>query len=311
MVDVMNLKLIGLGCGMLWLGGSPVHANRIYWYALAGNANQTQNGMPMGGGFNFELGAFKSGFAPTLANRSQWAANWVAKQRVPYAVATGDFGSLCLVEDNISPFSIGAAAWVWGFQGGVGSSEWILYRQSTWTWPAPDPMNPNPIFWNTANASALIGQINTTGDQGQPVLMRSATVTDAVSPPTSWTQWQAAELAGEPLNGPLGDPDLDGVVNLLEYVFGTSPKKAGAPIATPVELVTVDGQDFLQIRIPRRPDHPALLTVQVSSDLIQWASGAAVTQVIENSPAALVVRDLTPVGTNGHQRFMRLQADLP
>ena len=56
MVDVMNLKLIGLGCGMLWLGGSPVHANRIYWYALADNANQTENGMPMGGGFNFELG---------------------------------------------------------------------------------------------------------------------------------------------------------------------------------------------------------------------------------------------------------------
>ena len=49
----------------------------------------------------------------------------------------------------------------------------------------------------------------------------------------------------------------------------------------------------------------------MNPNLIHWVSGAAATQVIENSPVALVVRDLTPIVTNGQQRFMRLQADLP
>ena len=128
---------------------------------------------------------------------------------------------------------------------------------------------------------------------------------------TTWEQWQFTELAGEALNGPNDDPDQDGTPNLLEYVFGTSPLQAGAPTATPVEIVTLAGQRFLQITIPRRSDHPAELTVEVSSDLTKWDAGPAATEVVSDTPAALVVRDLTPLDDATPQRFMRLRAELP
>jgi len=128
---------------------------------------------------------------------------------------------------------------------------------------------------------------------------------------TTWTQWQAVELAGETLNGPNDDPDGDGTPNLIEYIFGTPPRQAGAPTVMPVEIVTVAGQQFLQITIPRRTDRPATLTVQVSSDLTKWEEGPAFTEVISNTSAALVVRDLTPLGAGTPRRFMRLRAELP
>ncbi len=306
----MGPQLLWLGCGIGWLCGSVAQANRIYWYALTGPANLTQAGTPMTGDFNFELGVFKGGFVPTPANRAQWAANWVAAQRVPYQAERGDFAGQFEVEDNAAPFAVGTAGWVWGFQGGVGSSEWILYRNPGWTWPIPNPMNPNIIYWNTSTATALIGAINTTDAQGQPVLMRSATVTDAVCPATPWPQWQAAELAGEPLNGPQDDPDSDGTVNLLEYVFGTPPRQAGAPPHTPLEIVMASGQRYLQLSIPRRADHPATLTVEVSSDLVAWNSGPSATVTVTDTPQALVVRDLTPLGPAVVRRFMRLKTEL-
>lgn len=306
----MGSKLLWFGCCVGWLCGSVAQANRIYWYALAGPANLTQAGTPMTGDFNFELGVFKGGFVPTVSNRAQWAANWVAAQRVAYQAASGDFAALFEVEDNAAPFAVGTAAYVWGFQGGVGTSEWILYRNPGWIWPVSVPMAPNPIPWDTSVATALMGAINTTDAQGHPVLMRSATVTDAVCPATPWPQWQAAKLAGEPLNGPDDDPDDDGTVNLLEYVFGTPPRQPGAPPVTPVAMVTVSGLRYLQISIPRRSDHPATLTVQVSSDLAAWDSGPSATVTVSDTPQALVVRDLTPLGPPVVRRFMRLKTEL-
>jgi len=140
--------------------------------------------------------------------------------------------------------------------------------------------------------------------------MKSAAATDVASPPTSWAQWQATELAGESHNAPDDDPDGDGVANLLEYIFGTPPLQAGAPPQTPVVLVNVSGQWFQQISIPRRVDHPATLTVQISSDLTELAAGPAATVVVSDTPAALVVRDLTHLGPAAPQRFIRLKAEL-
>ncbi|MEI6653795.1 MAG: SdrD B-like domain-containing protein [Verrucomicrobiota bacterium] len=128
---------------------------------------------------------------------------------------------------------------------------------------------------------------------------------------TAWSQWQSAELAGESLNGPLDDPDHDGTPNLLEYAFGTLPKVANPPTATPVEIVTVSGQHYLQITIPRLSAHPATLNVEVSSDLTNWDAGPAFTVEVSNTPAARVVRDLKPLDPGVTRRFMRLKAELP
>lgn len=76
---------------------------------------------------------------------------------------------------------------------------------------------------------------------------------------------------------------------------------------TPVTIAS----GFLQISIPRRIDHTADLTTEVSSDLALWQSGPAHTTIITNSPSVLVVRDLTPLDSANPRRFMRLKASLP
>ena len=301
-------RICRLLCFVSWLAGMDCRAEKIAWYSVAGSTNLTSAGVPMSAGFSFELGVFSGNFVPTAANTDQWAANWVPAQRVAYNGPNQRFDGQLTVEDNTAPFTVGKPAYIWGFQGGASSSEWILFRNPAWTWPAPAfPPSPFGRDWNAANATAIIGSIDA---DGSPFLMKSATVT-AASPPTLWQEWCDAELVGEPLSGPNDDPDQDGLSNLLEYVMGTPPKQAGAPTATAVEIVAVASQNFLEITIPRRIDHPATLTTQVSSDLSNWASGPTATEIVSNSPAALVVRDLTPLGSGAPQRFMRLKAELP
>jgi hypothetical protein len=125
--------------------------------------------------------------------------------------------------------------------------------------------------------------------------------------PFPWAEWQAANLTGEPLNGPLDDPDKDGTPNLLEFVFATSPTLSNAPTTTPVALQS----NHVVITIPRRLDRPATLTVEVSDNLVNWQSGPEHTEILQDDATALVVRDLTPLSPTNPKRFIRLKAKLP
>jgi hypothetical protein len=123
----------------------------------------------------------------------------------------------------------------------------------------------------------------------------------------TWQQWQASVLDGEALDGPDEDPDMDGTPNLLEFVFNTDPQEAGAPVATPVELQS----GHAVITIPRVIGHRAQCTVEVSGNLVDWLSGPAHTEVMQNDQAALIVRDLTPLSPANPKRFIRLKVTLP
>ncbi len=265
----------------------------------------------MDGGFHFELGVFKDGFVPTSVNTAQWASHWQKADRCSYQASTKSFGSDYEIFDNEDPFTSGANAYVWGFRGGESSGEWILFRHTAWNWPQLEPPGPPgfPLQWSATSANAVIlGSIHSSGS---PWLMQSAAVTNSSPPSTSWLQWQSEELAGTPLNGPNDDADGDGISNLIEFVFGTAPKTANTPVATPSSILDLSGQRHLQISIPRRRDHPATLVVEVSSDLSIWNSGASYTQVVSDGAAALVVRDLTPISPGFPKRFMRMRAIPP
>jgi hypothetical protein len=107
---------------------------------------------------------------------------------------------------------------------------------------------------------------------------------------------------------PNDDPDNDGTPNLLEFAFGTSPTAANAPVATPVVL---DENGHPVITIPRRLDHLANYLVEVSGNLVDWQSGPAHTEILQNDAAALRVRDLTPLSPSNPKRFIRFRASLP
>ncbi len=281
-----------------------LQAKTINWYSTQQMVNLTSIGQNMDGSFQFQLGAFNAGFVPTVGNISQWASNWVSADTGTYNPnpSATSFDENFTVTGNPAPFTIGGSAYVWGRSTGTTKDEWILFRKSTWTWPAPNPMDPFAVSWDTATADQVIlGSINSSGS---PFLMKSAAI-------SSYSQWVVGELTSEPQSAASQDPDHDGVSNLMEFVFGSSPLIPNAIAPMPLSLVDVSSQKFLQISIPRRIDHPATLVVEVSSDLNQWNSGSAYTVTVENSAAALIVRDLTPYNPANPKRFMRLKATLP
>lgn len=307
----------GLTACLVWiLLGATASANRINWFSTLNRTNLTSTGQPMDAGFRFELGVFINGFTPTSANTSQWAANWRSAQRTRYNPSSDvrRFTSAFIVEDNDAPFTVGANAYCWGFRGNAASGEWILIRNTAWTWPAPNPFSPFPLSWNAADAATPVTGVVILGSviaSGSPHLMQSAAVTNSAPPTTSWAVWQADELDGVTLNGPNDDADGDGISNLIEFAFGTTPKTANTPVATPSSILDLNGQRYLQITVPRRVDHAATLVIEVSSDLVNWSSGVSHTQVVSNTLASLVVRDLTPLSSSATKRFMRVRAIPP
>ncbi|MEO5915834.1 MAG: hypothetical protein ABIS50_16480 [Luteolibacter sp.] len=283
-----------------WLA-IAVHAETINWYCTSNKVNQTSAGLNMGATFDFQLGVFSGGFIPTTGNMNLWTTYWVSAQSGSYNPGSKSFSSTFTLAGNTTPFTIGAKAYVWGRSTASTSDEWILFRKSDWTWPNASSDPANFYLWNAASADQVIlGTINSTGT---PFLMKS----EAVS---SYAQWRDSQLAGEMLIAPNDDPDHDGSPNLLEFIFGTSPTQSGAPTLTPTSFVDVSGQIYLQISIPRLRNRLATVSVEVSSNLVNWNSGNSYTVELSNTPEVIVVRDLVPSGPGLPKRFMRARAVL-
>lgn len=278
---------------------NTVDGEIISWYSPIPQANLTSNNQPMDGAFQFQLGVFANGFTPTSSNIAEWAKNWVSAQSTTYNPTTRVFDGMFVVTSNAAPFTKGAKAYIWHRTTNTTQDEWILFRKSDWVWPGTDNLSPFPLVWNTADANeVIIGSVNPAGN---PFLMKSEAV-------VSYAQWQNAQLATSSLKGPNDDSDHDGVSNLLEFVFGTSPSQASSPPSTPTSLVGINGQNYLQISVPRLKNRLVKTSVEVSSDLVNWSSGDASLVNVADTPGMLVVRDKTAIGAGQAKRFMRLKA---
>jgi hypothetical protein len=138
----------------------------------------------------------------------------------------------------------------------------------------------------------------------------SATILLHDKPFDAWrfAHFTASELANAAISGDTADPDVDGIVNLLEYAFNLDPKIAsGAGLPT-------QSLDQNHLALTFRVNKSAIdLTyiVQVSSDLVTWNSGpsytsAPVVLADDGSTQTVKVSDLTLV-TGANRRFMRLR----
>lgn len=84
------------------------------------------------------------------------------------------------------------------------------------------------------------------------------------TPPTSFATWADNNALPANLAGPNDDPDADGIVNLLEYVFGLSPTTASVQ---PLPTMTRQGDTF-EITLPLATDlSDVTLTLLESSTL--------------------------------------------
>lgn len=303
----MIIRSVIVATALAWqLAGAQT--TTIFWSSPPNAVNHTAAGQPMGGDFLFELGVFAGTFTPDSSNLAQWSANWRPLQRLSYDPIDKRYTGAHDLENNTSPFTVNKPVYVWGFTGDSAAAEWILFRASSWTLPNAGAMVPSQWFANASGVTAVIGTVDA---DGSPFLMRSASVTGVVPPPTSWEQWRDDKLAGEPLNKENDDPDGDGLPNQLEFAFGSDPRQRNVAPPMPLTLESVDNQNYLQISVPRRKDHVVSVSVQVSSDLSTWNEGPSFVQIIDDGALALVVRDLTPYPPENGRRFMRLRALVP
>jgi hypothetical protein len=118
--------------------------------------------------------------------------------------------------------------------------------------------------------------------------------------------WENQMFGGSALgaNPATGDPDGDGLDNLLEYAFGTDPLKATAsPLVG--SMATVGTERYLRISVPRNPAATNLtIGAEVSGDAYGWTGTGVVVE--ENSGDRFTARDGVPV-KSASSRFIRLK----
>jgi len=99
---------------------------------------------------------------------------------------------------------------------------------------------------------------------------------------------------------PAEDTDADGYANIAEYALASTPRDPASRPAIVGELVSDNGSQYLQVRLPQRLGaDEARLVVEISSDLITWGSGPEQVVLWSTQPngdgtATLTYRSLAP-----------------
>jgi hypothetical protein len=129
-------------------------------------------------------------------------------------------------------------------------------------------------------------------------------------PLDSWRRsvFTSAELADPSFSADGADPNGDGYQNLIAYAMGLDPRGSNS---TNLPAARVSGR-FFEIVYPRsKAAIDVTLEAEVSSDLISWESGPAVTetiQVLEDGPIQHVLLRLAAPITARGAAFVRFRA---
>jgi dienelactone hydrolase len=131
--------------------------------------------------------------------------------------------------------------------------------------------------------------------------------------------WEQARELDPRLNtgddGAAGDPGGDGVGNLVEFAANLAPGSGTGLSVVAQEVHSADGATYLTYTYRRRTDAPWLsYTVEVSTDLMAWNSGADFSELAAD-PAptgdgvteTVTVRVLPALNSGSDRRFVRLQ----
>ena len=287
---------------MLTVSASSSCATVLNWYSPAGAANFTSTGAPMDAAFTFDLGVFTAGFTPLSTNIGTWSAAWRSVGTAPYNASTKSFDANFTVTGNAAPFTAGAPAWIWGKRTTATSTDWILVRHPSWSWPTPNPFSPFPTAWDISTAT--LHALGTVTPGGNPILLRSDNV-------LSYDQWKVAALASTSLKAPVDDPDMDGASNLVEFALGSNPASAASRPGLVPTFPAPMGPAALQLTVPRASARLVLTTVEVSPDLLTWLSGPAHVSLVSSTPSSWLYQDNTLPSATSPRHYIRLRLALP
>ena len=153
-----------------------------------------------------------------------------------------------------------------------------------------------------------------TVSDGTSSVSDSVTINVITRPIEQWRSsvFTTAEQNDSTLSGLLADPDRDGRVNLVEYLFDSAPKVANSNSAGLIPSELVDGR--LQIRWTQRSFAPEMIVTPERADKIDgpWFSAPELFERIETDLGGfrhITVRDRIPV-TGRPAGFMRLRFEV-
>lgn len=182
--------------------------------------------------------------------------------------------------------------------------------------PQPGGLNVKLLYGGDTVPPTALGNHFVTALIDEPNYQGSAENFLSIVRGVSQADWKtasfsASEQANTTISGPQADPDGDGVSNLFEYALALDPMKASA--AGQPKVTRNNG--VLNMSYVRRMDVSDVnYTVEVSSDLITWQSGAGYTRevsatALDSIREQVVVADLTPLSTVT-TRFIRLRVEV-
>jgi glucose/arabinose dehydrogenase len=159
----------------------------------------------------------------------------------------------------------------------------------------------------TPDQNTFSGRLVSFGEDaaGEIYVVSYAGLIYRVEPADPFLKWRrdqltTAHLAADTADPYLGDPDKDGLSNLMEYALGSSPSTSNAG-----PTVLVESNYLTLILTKNSQANNVIHIVQVSTNMVNWTSGAGSTVILQNTATNLKVRDAAPHGTFP-RRFIRL-----
>jgi len=213
-------------------------------------------------------------------------------------------------------------AWLAGTVAGDPSHGPVAAFWSADSGPAPvqfaEPANPASVV--TFNAPGQYGlRLWASNHAAQVFALLPVTVSPNEKLYADWVSLAFPGETNEMIIGPHGDPDLDGVRNLVEFALGLTP---GIPDARPFGpaspglpvggLVEVSNASHLVLRV-KRPTGLLQIAyaVEISPDLVQWFDAPPPSGPVDNGDGTETLVFQDPVATrDAPSRYLRLRVTL-
>ncbi|MEX2380873.1 MAG: hypothetical protein WD490_00670 [Opitutales bacterium] len=155
-------------------------------------------------------------------------------------------------------------------------------------------------------------------DERAELRLYSPRASDQIATFGGFFEWRrsafsAGQINNAAVSGPSGDPDRDGIPNLMEYAVGLNPLFPSREGLPENGTKTMDGEEFLTLTFSRSKAATDIDYIpEVSSDLVRWDSGEAAVEVLDRLDhgdfETVTVRDRKPIREN-RQRFIRLRVE--
>lgn len=167
----------------------------------------------------------------------------------------------------------------------------------------------NPLALQTVATLSQSGayKLRLHADDGDTVTFADLSFTGYNNGYDAWRDANFASGLTNPAADEGVDPDADGLLNLLEYAFGSVPNLAtGAPLTQ--DIVLNGGERYLRLTVPRNPAATDVgFEVQATGNVADSGSWSSSGLVVETSTSTLlVVRDIVPLSA-ASRRFMRVK----